>query len=344
MSEIQSQFSIDSLDLDGRVKRSEVKEIVNLWLLDQEKLQLTIETRDKLKTFLNTEYRWANENYMKPQKVSDMQSALNKKLWLQLTVDSMFWPATFQALVQFQKENGLVTDGLCGPKTQSILFESQKEQEVIIDSNDSTIQKNNFQKKNETNSINQEVSKTAWIKVDHLSYPKILETLESKNIAVWPSEYMSTIYTLSQKYNIEPDSFVRLINRENSKWDKTAKNPKWSSYWLGQMTTSTWNIHGKWLDRQNPHDQLEATAKYLRYILDTKKCSINLAVAFYHTGESFDYQSHDLVTSGIVNNHPGIVRSIPSQNKKNGVSKRDYFISTLARYNDITFNQAEKLI
>ncbi|QFR38988.1 hypothetical protein A9Q91_02015 [Candidatus Gracilibacteria bacterium 28_42_T64] len=126
MIENQTQFSSDSLDLDGRVKRSEVKEIQKLGSLESEALKVTINTQKKLKTFLNNEYRWANENYMKPLQVSDMQNAL------QITVDNNFGPGNFQALIQFQKDNGLITDGLCGPKTQAVLFGDVEETPVQV--------------------------------------------------------------------------------------------------------------------------------------------------------------------------------------------------------------------
>lgn len=106
------------IELDSRLNRNEIKEVTSY---TQEKIKLLLETQEAFKTFINTEYKWANENYLKDwwKNVEDLQ----KKLWFNWKdLDGIFWKDTFFALVDFQRKNWLVPDWLAWPKTQEKLF------------------------------------------------------------------------------------------------------------------------------------------------------------------------------------------------------------------------------
>lgn len=53
--------------------------------------------------------------------VESLQSALNSKLGLEIQVDGRFGPLTHGAVIQFQKYEGLVPDGIVGPRTKKAL-------------------------------------------------------------------------------------------------------------------------------------------------------------------------------------------------------------------------------
>ena len=54
--------------------------------------------------------------------VKEMQEALLKKGFDPKGIDGKFGPNTEKALKAFQKANGLVVDGKCGPKTKAVLY------------------------------------------------------------------------------------------------------------------------------------------------------------------------------------------------------------------------------
>lgn len=56
--------------------------------------------------------------------VMDIQRALNSKIGANLVVDGQFGPLTKSAVESFQAKNGLVADGIVGPKTWNILIGS----------------------------------------------------------------------------------------------------------------------------------------------------------------------------------------------------------------------------
>lgn len=56
--------------------------------------------------------------------VMDIQRALNSKIGANLVVDGQFGPLTKSAVESFQANNGLVVDGIVGPKTWNVLIGS----------------------------------------------------------------------------------------------------------------------------------------------------------------------------------------------------------------------------
>jgi peptidoglycan hydrolase-like protein with peptidoglycan-binding domain len=57
--------------------------------------------------------------------VVEMQKRLIELGYLNDRADGSFGPLTLKAVKDFQKANGLVADGICGPKTQSILYSNK---------------------------------------------------------------------------------------------------------------------------------------------------------------------------------------------------------------------------
>lgn len=68
--------------------------------------------------------------------VADMQRALLEKGFDPKGIDGKFGSNTEKALKAFQKANGLVTDGKCGPKTREVLY---KTVEPVEDSKDEPV-------------------------------------------------------------------------------------------------------------------------------------------------------------------------------------------------------------
>ncbi len=63
-----------------------------------------------------------------PQSSSDavrqLQIALRSKGFYTGTIDGVYGPATIAAVIEFQKANNLKVDGVAGPSTQRVLFET----------------------------------------------------------------------------------------------------------------------------------------------------------------------------------------------------------------------------
>lgn len=74
----------------------------------------------------------------KGEKVKELQDLLNTKAKANLTVDGDFGPGTESAVEKFQRENGLVIDGLVGPNTLKLL-RSIKTDDVVVSTPTKTI-------------------------------------------------------------------------------------------------------------------------------------------------------------------------------------------------------------
>ncbi|MBI2627807.1 peptidoglycan-binding protein, partial [Candidatus Nomurabacteria bacterium] len=53
--------------------------------------------------------------------VKELQRFLNAKLNLGLSIDGALGPKTITVIKQWQKDNGLVADGLIGPATKALM-------------------------------------------------------------------------------------------------------------------------------------------------------------------------------------------------------------------------------
>jgi hypothetical protein len=52
-----------SIKIDNRLNKSEIREVESI-SKEKEKLKLLLETNKGFKDFIDSEYRWANENYL----------------------------------------------------------------------------------------------------------------------------------------------------------------------------------------------------------------------------------------------------------------------------------------
>lgn len=149
--------------------------------------------------------------------------------------------------------------------------------------------------------------------------------------------YMETIANLSSKYDVPADKIVQLIYHENAKWNPTATPPGRSSsaYGLGQMIDGTWNKYGSGLDRNNPHDQLEATARYMKDIYNRQGCSWEEVLAYYNTWEGIRGLSIATIVD-FVRKNPAIAAKHPDKNPANA---DEYFKSAVAYYNDMNYSE-----
>lgn len=162
----------------------------------------------------------------------------------------------------------------------------------------------------------------------------------TENLWNWYEKYKDIVIEVSNKYDIRPEKLITLINHENRDWDPMAWAPWSSAYGLWQMIDSTWATYGKWLDRNNPKDQLEATCKYLVAIMDRKDCTIELAMAYYNTWEGIMSISQSKAQE-FARINPAINKKIPSWEI---ITPKTYLIWAVAYYNDIDFKTASTLV
>ncbi len=147
-------------------------------------------------------------------------------------------------------------------------------------------------------------------------------------------KYLSAINEASSKYWVPSWAIIQLIYHENRSWNPNIKAPWSSAYWLWQMINSTWNTYGEW-DRNNPRDQLMATARYMKHIQENKNCSWEEVLAYYNTWEWIMLWGVDI--DNYYNLNPAISNKILNLPRNN----KNYFIWAVAYYNDISFNEAK---
>jgi hypothetical protein len=158
----------------------------------------------------------------------------------------------------------------------------------------------------------------------------------------WKENFLQIVEQVASNFpKIPKQKLTTLINHENWKWNPYVKAAKTSAYWLWQMIDRTWDNIWKWLDRQNPTDQLVATCRLLNEIMKNTNCSIELALAYYNTWQGINKISNTKAINYAKRN-PAIRKLIPY--KINEINRKRYFIWAVAYYNDISYKNAEKLI
>ena len=199
---------------------------------------------------------------------------------------------------------------------------------------------NNFSNENLWN-INFDLEK--WV-ISTKSWESINEVINKfipkESLWKWYEKYKDIVIEVANKYWIKPESLIILINHENARWDPLAWAPWSSAYWLWQMINSTWAAYWYWLDRNNPHDQLEATCRYLSKIKERQNCSDDLAMAYYNTWEGIMRISDSKVRE-FARINPAISNKIPSSEY---LDAKTYFIWAVAYYNDKSFSQAKNIV
>ena len=128
------------------------------------------------------------------------------------------------------------------------------------------------------------------------------------------SRFGEYINHASAQYHVPASVIAQIISNESG-WNPVAHPPKWSAYWLGQITDQTWTHilttsgNHNW-QRSNPEHQILAMTWLLRYLCDLRDCRNWWdVVVYYHVGA---WASEKHLTSYMRVN-PAVARLMPSQ-------------------------------
>lgn len=110
---------------------------------------------------------------------------------------------------------------------------------------------------------------------------KELRTKLKYSSSVNPAEFEQLIKTCSAKYGVNP-SLVKAVIHAESGYNPNAVSSKGASGLMQLMPATARSL--KVADRFNPKDNVEGGVKYLRFLLDTFRGDVSLAVAAYNAG------------------------------------------------------------
>jgi soluble lytic murein transglycosylase-like protein len=110
---------------------------------------------------------------------------------------------------------------------------------------------------------------------------KELRTKLKYAASVNPAEFEQLIKTCSAKYGVNP-SLVKAVIHAESGYNPNAVSSKGASGLMQLMPATAKSL--KVADRFNPKDNVEGGVKYLRFLLDTFRGDVSLAVAAYNSG------------------------------------------------------------
>ncbi|MFZ4856306.1 MAG: transglycosylase SLT domain-containing protein [Desulfuromonadaceae bacterium] len=96
-----------------------------------------------------------------------------------------------------------------------------------------------------------------------------------------PAEYEQLIKNCSEKYGVN-QSLVKAVIHAESGYDPNAVSRKGASGLMQLMPETAKSL--KVVDRFNPRDNVDGGVKYLRFLLDTFRGDVSLAVAAYNAG------------------------------------------------------------
>jgi len=96
-----------------------------------------------------------------------------------------------------------------------------------------------------------------------------------------PAEFEQLIRTCSAKYGVNP-CLVKAVIHAESGYNPNAVSSKGASGLMQLMPGTAKSL--KVADRFNPKDNVEGGVKYLRFLLDTFRGDVSLAVAAYNAG------------------------------------------------------------
>lgn len=99
--------------------------------------------------------------------------------------------------------------------------------------------------------------------------------------SVNPAEYEQLIKTCSDKYGVNP-CLVKAVIHAESGYNPNAVSSKGAGGLMQLMPATAKSL--KVADRFNPKDNVEGGVKYLRFLLDTFRGDVSLAVAAYNAG------------------------------------------------------------
>lgn len=114
-----------------------------------------------------------------------------------------------------------------------------------------------------------------------LKKDKQLRTKLKYAAAVNPAEFEQLIKTCSDKYGVN-SCLVKAVIHAESGYNPNAVSSKGASGLMQLMPATAKSL--KVADRFNPKDNVEGGVKYLRFLLDTFKGDVSLAVAAYNAG------------------------------------------------------------
>ncbi len=114
-----------------------------------------------------------------------------------------------------------------------------------------------------------------------LKKDKELRTKLKYASSVNPAEFEQLIKTCSDKYGVNP-CLVKAVIHAESGYNPNAVSSKGASGLMQLMPSTAKSL--KVADRFNPKDNVEGGVKYLRFLLDTFRGDVSLAVAAYNAG------------------------------------------------------------
>lgn len=114
-----------------------------------------------------------------------------------------------------------------------------------------------------------------------LKKDKELRTKLKYASSVNPAEFEQLIKTCSDKYGVN-SCLVKAVIHAESGYNPNAVSSKGASGLMQLMPSTAKSL--KVADRFNPKDNVEGGVKYLRFLLDTFKGDVSLAVAAYNAG------------------------------------------------------------
>ena len=114
-----------------------------------------------------------------------------------------------------------------------------------------------------------------------LKKDKELRTKLKYASSVNPAEFEQLIKSCSEKYGVNP-SLVKAVIHAESGYNPNAVSSKGASGLMQLMPSTAKSL--KVADRFNPKDNVEGGVKYLRFLLDTFRGDVSLAVAAYNAG------------------------------------------------------------
>lgn len=114
-----------------------------------------------------------------------------------------------------------------------------------------------------------------------LKKDKELRTKLKYSASANPAEFEQLIKTCSDKYGVNPNLVKAVIHAESG-YNPNAVSSKGASGLMQLMPGTAKSL--KVADRFNPKDNVEGGVKYLRFLLDTFRGDVSLAVAAYNAG------------------------------------------------------------
>jgi len=114
-----------------------------------------------------------------------------------------------------------------------------------------------------------------------LKKDKELRTKLKYASSVNPAEFEQLIKTCSDKYGVN-SCLVKAVIHAESGYNPNAVSSKGASGLMQLMPNTAKSL--KVADRFNPKDNVEGGVKYLRFLLDTFRGDVSLAVAAYNAG------------------------------------------------------------